>query len=200
MTTSSLSREALIDRLQRLWQNGQQPDLLAFLQQAGVSSPELIASLCAVDQWQRWHLGQRVPAEDYLRRCTALLNDSDAALEIIYGEFLVRQSLGEAPQQSEYFQRFPRFADALRQQFALFQALEKGGQPVSARPQTAKGLAQQILQGPETTEMCTTGGDQPNAASAAGQQKESWTFLAPPQQIDEMGRLGSYRVLKVLGK
>jgi Leucine-rich repeat (LRR) protein len=31
-------------------------------------------------------------------------------------------------------------------------------------------------------------------------EKHEWPFLAPPQQADEIGRLGPYRVLKVLGQ
>ena len=30
-------------------------------------------------------------------------------------------------------------------------------------------------------------------------RQSQWDFLAPPQQPDEMGRLGGYRILRVLG-
>jgi serine/threonine protein kinase len=44
----------------------------------------------------------------------------------------------------------------------------------------------------------------PNAANADSKvdatiDREAWDFLAPPEQPDEIGRFGSYRVLKVLG-
>ncbi len=38
--------------------------------------------------------------------------------------------------------------------------------------------------------------DTPSAAEGTAAKLD---FLAPPQQSDELGRLGSYRVLKVLG-
>ena len=100
-------------------------DPFAFLEAAGPCPPPLAAPVLALDQWQRWHTAQRVPAEEYLRRCPALADDPEAVLEVIYGEFLVRQALGEEPAAAEYLERFPRFAAALREQFQLFQALER---------------------------------------------------------------------------
>jgi WD40 repeat protein len=123
----SLRRQALVRRLERLWEQGQQPDPLAFLGAAGPSPPAVMAAVLAADQWQRWQAGQRVPAEDYLRRCPALAGDPGAALEVIYGEFLVRQALGEGPTAAEYLERFPQFAARLVEQFELFRALEAGG-------------------------------------------------------------------------
>ncbi len=38
-----------------------------------------------------------------------------------------------------------------------------------------------------------------DGTDATDNGSETWGFLAPPQQPDEIGRLGSYRVLKVLG-
>jgi WD40 repeat protein len=116
--------EALIQALEQLWQQGEQPDPCAFLAARGICAPAQVAAVLACDQWQRWHAGQRVPAEDYLRRCPDLAGDADAALELIYGEFLVRQALGEQPGPAEYLDRFPGFAAGLREQFVLFQALE----------------------------------------------------------------------------
>jgi WD40 repeat protein len=116
--------EALVRALEQLWQQGQQPDPYAFIAANGPRSPVEVAAVLACDQWQRWHAGQRVPAEEYLGRCPDLATDAGAALELIYGEFLVRQALGEQPEQAEYLDRFPALADGLREQFALFQALE----------------------------------------------------------------------------
>jgi WD40 repeat protein/tRNA A-37 threonylcarbamoyl transferase component Bud32 len=122
--------EALVQALEELWQQGEQPDPCAFLAARGICAPAQVAAVLACDQWQRWHAGQRVPAEDYLRRCPDLAADADAALELIYGEFLVRQALGEKPPQAEYLDRFPAFAPGLREQFALYQALEMPGATV----------------------------------------------------------------------
>jgi hypothetical protein len=117
--------------LERRWERGERPDVFAFLEAAGPLPPAEAAGVLALDQWRRWHAGERVPAEEYLRRCPALADDPGAALEIVYGEFLVRQALGDRSEPAEYLGRFPQLADALRDQFALGRALDPGGAPES---------------------------------------------------------------------
>jgi serine/threonine-protein kinase len=139
--SSSPARE-----LERLWAQGQSPDPFAFLDTAGPCPPAEAAAVLAVDQWQRWHAGQRLPAEEYLRRCPALSGDAGAALEVIYGEFLIRRDLGEPAEPQEYLDRFPQFAAGLREQFALFVALDTGATGTTANtsgPPTEPGRAGQ---------------------------------------------------------
>jgi serine/threonine-protein kinase len=125
--TLSLRGRALARALEQLWHKGQQPDPFAFIDRAGPCPPGVAAAVLAVDQWHRWRAGQRLPAEDYLGRCPAVAGDTDAALELIYGEFLVRQALGERPAAAEYLDRFPGFAACLRVQFEFLQTLQSGG-------------------------------------------------------------------------
>jgi hypothetical protein len=44
-------------------------------------------------------------------------------LQVIYHEYVVRQDHGESPGIEEYESRFPRFAESLRRQIELDQAL-----------------------------------------------------------------------------
>src|SRR5579884_3219749 len=111
-------------RLERLWDGGQRPDVDQVLAAAGNLSPAALAEALAVDQWRRWRAGERVPAEDYLRRYPALEAEPEQALELIYGEFLVRRELGEAPDPEEYCRRFPRHAEPLRRQLAVSPLLD----------------------------------------------------------------------------
>ncbi len=120
--------ESLARRLEHLWDAGERPDVDRVLAANGDLSPAVVAEALGVDQWRRWHAGERVPAEDYLRRHPALEAASDHALELIYGEILVRRELGEAAEPEEYFRRFPRHADALRQQLAVSPLLEPTGE------------------------------------------------------------------------
>jgi serine/threonine-protein kinase len=120
--------------LEQLWAQGQPPDPFAFLEAAGPCDPAAAAAVLAVDQWQRWHAGQRPAAEEYLRRCPALAGDAAAALEVIYGEFLVRRALGEPAEPQEYLDRFPQFAAGLSEQFALFGAMDTGSGGKTAHP------------------------------------------------------------------
>jgi WD40 repeat protein/serine/threonine protein kinase len=108
-----------------LWQKGQPPDPDAFLNAAGLRVPAEIAEVLAIDQWQRWHAGQRLPAEDYLARYPAIAADQAAALALVFGEFLVREELGETPTVTEYLARFPQYAEALRQQIGFHAALNE---------------------------------------------------------------------------
>src|SRR5262249_10280394 len=76
------------------------------------------------DQCQRWRAGDRVPAERYLHTYSILKTDADQAFVLIYGEFLLRQELGETPTLDEDLQRFPEWADWPRQQDEIPKAVE----------------------------------------------------------------------------
>lgn len=81
------------------------------------------AGALRADQRQCWLRGQRVRVEDYLKWTPAIRNDTDMILDLVYGEFLLREELGENPKPEEYLQRFPIHADALRRQFRLHELL-----------------------------------------------------------------------------
>ena len=118
-------------RFSDLWRKGQKPDVRAFLRDAGSLKPaDIIAVLC-VDQWERWQAGERVPAEAHLQMAPALIG-SDPAFDLVYGEFLLREELGESPSAEEYLQRFPQYGAQIRRQFELHHVLESGfGTPAS---------------------------------------------------------------------
>lgn len=101
-----------------LWDGGR-PDLDAFLSDAGPLAPDILAAVLRVDQRERWRAGERVPAEEYVRR----LSDPEAALDLIYGEYFVRERLGESPDPEEFCRRFPAHAEVLREQVALHRAV-----------------------------------------------------------------------------
>jgi serine/threonine-protein kinase len=120
-----------------LWQQGQAPDVRDFL----ATHPDLPLTRCLgvlrVDQQQRWLLGQRVQAEEYLESCFFLHESAEHALDLVYGEFLLRLRLGESPSLDEYARRFPQFAEQLRLQLELHRALGDEG----ARTSAVDGLA-----------------------------------------------------------
>jgi hypothetical protein len=107
----------------RLWQQGGRPDLRSFLSGQGALSPSQAAAVISIDQFERWRCGERVRAEDYL----ALLPDGpdadQAACDVVYGEYLLREQLGEHPTLDEYERRFPAQASLLARQVELHQAL-----------------------------------------------------------------------------
>ena len=71
-----------------------------------------------------WGRGERPLAEEFLERFPALQAAPDAALDVIYQEFLLRRGLGERPKLEEYIRRFPFLSDHLTRQFAVDQVMQ----------------------------------------------------------------------------
>src|SRR5438132_10852904 len=113
-----------VQQLWLLWRQGQRVDVQRYLNQAGPLTPPQVAAVLLVDQRERWLIGERLPAESYLPLYPALQADLEYAIELIYGEFLLREELGEGPTLAEYLERFPQYAPRLRQQLELHQALD----------------------------------------------------------------------------
>jgi serine/threonine-protein kinase len=133
----------LARRLEELWRHGLRPDIHGFLADAGAAPPAEVAAALAIDQWQRWQAGERIPAEEYLQRYPALAAEPEHAVELVYGEFLVREELGEAPAPAEYLERFPRYAARLEDQFQLHRGLEGRTARLDAAP--APGVTGTVL-------------------------------------------------------
>jgi hypothetical protein len=110
-------------QLWALWRQGQQPNVRAFLEQAGALTPVQTAAVLLVDQRERWQIGDRVSAETYLHEFSAVAADFEAAIEVVYGEFLLREERREDPNPEDYLRRFPQFATRLRMQIELHRAM-----------------------------------------------------------------------------
>jgi hypothetical protein len=111
------------EQLFQMWHSGQRPDVDAFLAAAGPLPPDTVAKVLRVDQRERRLAGERVPAESYLQRFPALRASAEAAVDLIYGEFLLRERDGERPTVEEYRQRFPEHAATLQAQIELHRAM-----------------------------------------------------------------------------
>jgi tetratricopeptide (TPR) repeat protein/tRNA A-37 threonylcarbamoyl transferase component Bud32 len=109
--------------------------LVQVLAAAGSLTAAQALELLEQDQWERWHRGERVPAEAYVN---ALLRHAAAAdgFTLVYGEFLVREALGEQPNTEEYIRRFPGYTDRFREQLELHRALASGFPTPSTTLQT----------------------------------------------------------------
>jgi WD40 repeat protein len=75
------------------------------------------------DQRVRWEAGEPVRVEDYLRRLPALAEQTDALLDLVYGEVVLREERGERVRLEEYLERFPEHAGSLARQWEVHQAL-----------------------------------------------------------------------------
>jgi len=84
--------------------------------------------LCA-DLVQRWHRGERVPVEAYLRQHPKL-ECGEWAFELILTEVILREEYGDKPTVDEYLWRFPHFEERLRRHFTLHGGLADAAQSI----------------------------------------------------------------------
>jgi hypothetical protein len=75
--------------------------------EGGAVSEELTALVERLRQREEWPAGGRTPAEEHLAPHPELRRDTEAALEVIYHEVLLRARAGEAPVLEEHLARFP---------------------------------------------------------------------------------------------
>ncbi len=152
-TSERAPPEDVAERLGRLWQQEKRPDLEDFLARVGPLSPAQLGAVLRVDQRQRWQAGERVPAEDYLRRHSEVGADPELALDLVFNEFLLREQLGERPEPEEYLRRFPEFASVLREQIELHRAMRSDSRdpakpPLPGQPTTVDAATAALLAGP----------------------------------------------------
>src|SRR5262249_10800183 len=112
-----------VARLSALWQQGQGPDLRAFLAGSRPLGAACVADVLCTEQRERWLHGQRRLIEAYLHLHSSFHPGSDPAIDLIFGEFLVRRQLGESPTLEEYCRRFPDLVEQLRLHVGLYDAL-----------------------------------------------------------------------------
>ena len=129
-------------RLERLWASGTPPDLREVLGHRDDLSPALLLEVLRVDQRHRWQGGWPVPASSYFDEYPALQRDPEAALDLIWSEYLIRESLGQAPDLEEYVRAFPSYEGSLRRQHDVHRWIERSGDsgsPGDPNPGTAEG-------------------------------------------------------------
>ncbi|WZO99355.1 serine/threonine-protein kinase [Isosphaeraceae bacterium EP7] len=99
------------------------PDVVAFLDsEPGLPAEEAVAVLRA-DQRRRIRAGRPAPAEWYFERFPGLLSDPERALDLIFSEYLLRESAGERPEVRDYLVRFPRLSGRISLQAEFHLAL-----------------------------------------------------------------------------
>jgi serine/threonine protein kinase len=121
-------------RLWHLWRQGNAPSLREVLSQFPDATPSQITAAIGVDQYERWQRGERPLAEEYLPLLPPGPDFSQAACDVIYGEFLMREQLGQQPRAEEFLARFPTHADALMRQLEVHRALALTPAPYLAAP------------------------------------------------------------------
>ncbi|HEV2946308.1 MAG TPA: serine/threonine-protein kinase [Gemmataceae bacterium] len=100
-------------QLEDLWRHGQRPNIEEFLHRQENLNADQVIAILGVDQWHRWHGGERVPAEFYLQLHPALTTAWAGSFELVSAEFRIRKELGENPHVEEFLERFPQFTAKL---------------------------------------------------------------------------------------
>jgi WD40 repeat protein len=77
--------------------------------------------------------GDERPAESLLAEFGELAGDSDAALELIYSEYVLREELGRQLPLDAWRERFPQWADAFQRLIEVHRELHRGEQLDTAR-------------------------------------------------------------------
>jgi eukaryotic-like serine/threonine-protein kinase len=158
-----------------LWRQGLRPDLRDFLSDAGQLTPAQLAAVLLIDQRERWLDGERVAAETYLELYPDLHADAEFVVEVAYGEFLLREELGELPEPDDYFRRFPQHAARMRLQIDLHRAVQTNPTPAPVSRAPRDGV--------EQTEAET--GVKPSAEAGP-----VWPVLPGYEILGELGRGG----------
>src|SRR5437867_12141757 len=70
---------------------------------------------------RRLRAGEHCGAEEWLAASPMLACHLDAALELVYAEFVLREQLGQRPSPEEWYARFPQWQSDLEQLFQVHQ-------------------------------------------------------------------------------
>jgi serine/threonine protein kinase len=188
--------------LLRLWRQGDRPDVWLYLERCGALSLGAQVAVLAVDQEERWRRGERVPAESYLEKCPALLQEPEKALELIYGEFLLRQELGDKPRLEEFTRRFPAFTARLEQQIQLHGLL--GSSPEQPTGPAVAGAGPASLMPTAENSVLSLAGDRADQTTVDHEDERPPLSGLPlsglPRRIVRGAAIGPYRLLERLGR
>src|SRR5438093_2042504 len=132
--SSDSPRRDPVQEFESLWRKDQTPNVREFLQPVADLSPQQIVEIMSIDQWQRWHHGDRIPAETYLEMHPVLASAPEAAFDLVFGEFLLREQAGEEPSVEAFSRRFPQFAGLLERQSKLHHGFEGKSMSPAAGP------------------------------------------------------------------
>jgi hypothetical protein len=178
---ASARLEEVVERFEQAWQEGPRPDLGQFLPADGPLRRAVLIELVHIDLECRLKAGETVRVEEYLGRYPDLNDDPKAAIDLIVREHELRcQREGQVPF-TELAQRFPAYQEVLRQRLQVTRDQEAP---------TAEHSQEQAL--------LSTGG-QASGRNLPPPPGLDLAFLAPPQRRGELGRLGGYPVVKLLG-
>jgi tetratricopeptide (TPR) repeat protein/tRNA A-37 threonylcarbamoyl transferase component Bud32 len=112
--------------------SGSQLDDLAKDTQPETQSDGTILDLMLMHQRQAWRQGEYAHVETYLAQQPELKGDTQAVLDLIYNEIVLREEAGESPQLEDYLGRFPELTDELGLLFEVEGAIRSESSVIDA--------------------------------------------------------------------
>jgi serine/threonine protein kinase len=165
--------------------DGPAPSAAEFLAKHPNASPVERLDVLLTDQLLRWRRGCPKPVSDYLAEQPDLVDDPEAILMLIQGEFLARLEREEVPDPGAYMRMFPDLAEEIRLQCEVDQWL--------------------TIPFPSGQSMATTVdyriSDPDDEAQAADQTDDGSLrpALGPPLDQDAPLRESDFQILRLLG-
>jgi eukaryotic-like serine/threonine-protein kinase len=90
----------------------------------GPQIDEPLLSLLLRHQRRSWRRNAPTPVETYLEQHPVLQANTQATLDLIYNEIVLREEVGESPQLEDYLRRFPNLAPDLKLLFEVEEAIQ----------------------------------------------------------------------------
>ena len=118
--------DAAVAELKRLRALGVEPPIEAlWAHYAPGRAIEVLAALAKADLQVRFDRGERPEAASYLDRFTALRDDRERVVSLIFEEFCLREERGERPEPDAFCGRYESWGDSLRMQIGCHDMLSQ---------------------------------------------------------------------------
>ncbi|HTU20831.1 MAG TPA: protein kinase [Gemmataceae bacterium] len=173
----SESQQRIRDRFEDAWNGPTPPSIEDYLRGCEPAKRRaLLIELIYIDLERRLAAGERVRVDElYLRRFPVLNDDRAAVIALAKREFEVRRHREPDLSPSQFLERWQDYRDDLMH------------------------LLDAHLSFPTTSDNTRNGKAGVDGQKISEETRDVLAFLSPPQAADEVGRLGGYRILKVLG-
>ena len=119
MSNQQTQHESPALRYQNEWDRNTNPNLHEFLNTCGSIPTSDLSEVLRIDLRQRWQRKESPPVENYLNQFPELASDAESTIDLIYTEYLIRESEGEVPSVEEFAERFPSYAKQLVSQIQI---------------------------------------------------------------------------------
>ena len=120
-------RESLLTAFEEAWFRGETPRIADYLREPESAADSLLEEFILIDMEMRLKRADDVRVETYLERYPSLAGRRETVLRLLGDEFGLRRRNDPSLSASEYLQRFPALADAIREMLPAMS-------PEAARP------------------------------------------------------------------